>query len=157
MPALITPSLRSSLERLKHGGAVNGILLGWRRQVLLNLLPYETFRAEKLLQTIHDARDHFGSGGDRLVQTFWFGYDTCHILVAFRGDSVLVILHTRAEEGDFLRRAAQTFLEDSQLLLDALLNPSPEDGGDTALLTDESSEADAEEPFSHHKQVSRLL
>ena len=40
MAAQITPSLRSSLERLKNGGAVNGILLGWRRQVLLNLLPF---------------------------------------------------------------------------------------------------------------------
>lgn len=131
MAAIITPSLRSALERLKNGGAVSGILLGWRRQVLLNLLPFEDFRAERLLQTIHDGRDHFASGGDRLVQTFWFGFDTCHALVTFRQDSTLVILHTRAEEGDFLRRAAETFLEDSQLLLDSLLNPSAEDGGET--------------------------
>ena len=75
MAAPITPSLRSALERLKNGGAVNGILLGWRRQLLLNLLPFEEFRAEKLLQSVHDARDHFTSGGDRSVQTFWFGYD----------------------------------------------------------------------------------
>lgn len=131
MAAQITPSLRSALERLKNGGAVNGLLLGWRRQVLLNLLPFEEFRAEKLLQTVHDAQNHFASGGDRLVQTFWFGYDTCHALVVFRGECVLVVLHTRAEEGDFLRRAAQTFLEDSQLLIDALLNPTHVDGAET--------------------------
>ena len=124
MAANITPSLRSALERLKNGGAVNGILLGWRRQVLINLLPYEDYRAERLLQTIHDAQDHFGSGGDRSVETFWFGYETCHALVIYRGDCTLIILHTRAEEGDFLRRAGQTFLEDSQLLIDELLNPS---------------------------------
>jgi len=131
MAAIITPSLRSALERLKHGGAVNGLLLGWRRQVLLNLLPFEEFRAERLLQSVHDAHDHFNSGGDRAVQTFWFGYDACHALVCFRQDCTLIILHTRAEEGDFLRRAAETFLEDSQLLLDALLNPTPTDGAET--------------------------
>ncbi len=131
MAANITPSLRASLERLKNGGAVNGILLGWRRQVLLNLLPHEDYRATRLLQTAHDAQDHFSSGGDRVVQTLWFGYDTCHALVVFRKDCTMVILHTRAEEGDFLRRSAETFLEDSQLLIDALLTPSPEDGQET--------------------------
>jgi hypothetical protein len=124
MPANIAPSLRSALERLRNGGAVNGLLLGWRRQVLINALPFEEFRADKLLRTVHDMRDHFGSGGDRLPHTFWFGFETCHALVIHRGECVLVILHTRAEEGDFLRRAGQTFLEDSQLLIDDLLNPS---------------------------------
>lgn len=156
MAAHITPSLRASLERLKNGGAVNGILLGWRRQVLLNLLPYETFRADKLLQTLHDARDHFGSGGDRLVQTFWFGYDTCHVLAVFRGDCLLVILHARAEEGDFLRRAGQTFLEDSQLLMDALLNPSQESGDDAKSQRRDSWD-DEKEDTSGSRQVSRLL
>ena len=129
MAAPITPSLRSALERLKNGGAVNGILLGWRRQLLLNLLPFEEFRAEKLLQSVHDARDHFASGGDRCVETFWFGYDACHALMVFRGDCVLVILHSRAVEADFLLGAAQTFLDDSQLLIEALLNPHTDDAG----------------------------
>lgn len=131
MAAIITPSLRAALERLKHGGAVNGLLLGWRRQVLLNLLPYEEFHAERLLQTLHDARDHFGSGDDRNVQTFWFGYDVCHVLVSYRNDCTLVVLHTRAEEADFLKRAAETFLEDSQLLLDSLLHSASPTGSDT--------------------------
>lgn len=127
MPANIAPSLRSALERLRNGGAVNGLLLGWRRHLLINALPYEEYRAEKLLHATHDMRDHFGSGGDRQTHTFWFGYETCHALVIYRGECTLIILHTRAEEGDFLRRAGQTFLEDSQLLIDELLNPS-EDG-----------------------------
>ena len=38
MAAKITPSLRASIERLKHAGAVNGICLGWRRQVLVIML-----------------------------------------------------------------------------------------------------------------------
>ncbi|MCX6856121.1 MAG: hypothetical protein NTV80_14570 [Verrucomicrobia bacterium] len=130
MATQITPSLRSALERLKNGGAVNGIMLGWRRQLLLNLLPFEDFRAERLLETLHDAQDHFASGGDRSVSTFWFGYETCHALTLFRGDCVITLLHTRAEEADFLRRAAQTFLEDSQLLIDALLNPVIEETED---------------------------
>ena len=139
MSAQISPSLRSAMERLKNGGAVNGLLLGWRRQTLLNLLPHENFRAEKLLQAVHYAQDHFGSGGDRYVETFWFGYDTCHALVVFRGACVLIILHTRTEEADFLRRAAQTFLDDSQLLIDALLNPSAVDGGETQLISDDDT------------------
>jgi hypothetical protein len=119
----IAPSLRSALERLRHGGAVNGLLLGWRRQVLVNALPFEPFRAEKLLQVIGDMRDHFRSGGDRLPNVFWFGYETCHVLAIYRGECVLVILHARAEEADFLRRTGETFLEDAQLLIDELLNP----------------------------------
>lgn len=125
MPANIAPSLRAALERLRNGGAVNGLLLGWRRQPLINALPFEGFRAEKLLQTAHDMRDHFTSGGDRLPHTFWFGYETCHVLVIFRGECMLIVLHARAEEADFLRRTGLTFLEDSQLLIEDLLNPPP--------------------------------
>lgn len=136
MAAIITPSLRAALERLKHGGSVNGILLGWRRQILLNLLPYEEFRAERLLQSVHDARDHFSSGGDRDVQTFWFGYEACHVLVSLRHECTLVILHTRAEESDFLKTASETFLEDCQLLLDSILNPSVESSTQTQPLQD---------------------
>jgi hypothetical protein len=124
MSANITPSLRSALERLRHGGAVNGILLGWRRQVLINALPFEEFRAEKLLLATHDLRDHFRSGGDRLAHTFWFGFESCHALVIHQGECTLVILHVRTEEADFLRRAGQTFLDDCQRLIEGLLTPS---------------------------------
>ncbi len=124
MPANITPSLRSAMERLRNGGAVNGLLLGWRRHILINSLPYEEFRAEKLLQAAHDMRDHFSSGGDRNAHTYWFGFESCHLLTIFQGECTLLILHTRAEEADFLRRSGQTFLEDSQLLIEELLSPS---------------------------------
>lgn len=133
MSASIPPSLRSSLERLKNAGAVNGILLGWRRQVLINLLPYEEFRADRLLDIVHDARDHFASGGDRSVQTFWFGYDTVHILVAVWRETTVVMLHARAEEADFLRRSVQTFLEDSQLVIESLLAAAAEPREDSAI------------------------
>ncbi len=127
MAASITPSLRSALERLKHAGSVNGLLLCWRRQILINLLPFEEFRAERLLQSLHDARAHFGSGGDRDVKTFWFGYEGVFVLALFQGECLLVTLHTHASEVDFMRRAGLTFLEDTQLLVDALLQPSPDD------------------------------
>ncbi|MFO1486618.1 MAG: hypothetical protein U1F71_24875 [Verrucomicrobiaceae bacterium] len=127
MAATITPSLRSALERLKHGGAVNGLLLGWRRQILINLLPFEEFRAERLLQSVHDARAHFGSGGDRDVGTFWFGYEGVFVLGLFRDECLLLVLHTHASEVDFLRRAGLTFLDDTQLLIEALLQPSADD------------------------------
>jgi hypothetical protein len=122
MAEIIPPSLRSSLERLKNAGAVNGLMLGWRRQVIVNLLPYEEFRAQRLLDAVHDARDHFASGGDRTIQTFWFGYDTVHILVALWRETMVVMLHARAEEADFLRGAVQTFLEDTQLVVESLLS-----------------------------------
>lgn len=127
MAASITPSLRSALERLKHAGSVNGLLLCWRRQILINLLPYEEFRAERILQVIHDARAHFASGGDRDVTTFWFGYEGVFILALFHGECLLVTLHTHASEVDFLRRAGMTFLDDTQLLVQTLLQPSPDD------------------------------
>ena len=38
---------------------------------------------------------------------------------------MLIVLHARAEEADFLRRTGLTFLEDSQLLIEDLLNPPP--------------------------------
>lgn len=127
MAATITPSLRSALERLKHAGAVNGQLLAWRRQILINLLPFEEFRAERLLQAIYDARAHFNSGGDRNVGTFWFGYEGVFVLALLQGECLLVTLHTHAAEVDFLRRAGLTFLDDTQLLIQALLHPAPDD------------------------------
>jgi hypothetical protein len=133
MAATITPSLRSALERLKHAGAVNGILLGWRRQILLNLLPYEDFRAERALQALLDARGHY-AGGEREVRTFWFGYEGVFALALFHGESTLLVLHTMAAEVDFLRKAARTFLEDTQLLVDALLNPAEDARDDTVPL-----------------------
>jgi hypothetical protein len=127
MAASITPSLRSALERLKHAGSVNGLLLCWRRQILINRLPFEEFRAERLLQVVHDARAHFASGGDRDVTTFWFGYEGVFILALFHGECLLITLHTHASEVDFLRRAGMTFLDDTQLLVQTLLQPSPDD------------------------------
>lgn len=127
MAVTITPSLRSALERLKHGGCVNGLLLGWRRQMLINLLPFEEFRAERLLQAAHDAHAHFASGGDRDVKSFWFGYEGVFVLALLQGECMLIILHTHASEVDFLRRAGLTFLDDTQLLVDALLHPAADD------------------------------
>jgi len=115
------------LERLKHAGSVNGMLLVWRRQILINLLPFEEYRAERLLQVVHDARAHFASGGDRSVDTFWFGFEGVFVLALFQGECLLITLHTHASEVDFLRRVGLTFLEDTQLLVQALLQPSADD------------------------------
>jgi hypothetical protein len=122
MAIKITPSLRSSLERLKHCGLVNGIALAWRKQPLCLLMPYESFRCEKMLNALHDARDHFAAGG-HAVDTLWFGYADVHVLAVFREDTVLVILHTLAAEVDFLTRVANTCLSDTQLLVEASLRP----------------------------------
>ncbi|MDB6006895.1 MAG: hypothetical protein JWR15_3882 [Prosthecobacter sp.] len=123
MAVKIAPSLRSALERLKHSGSVNGICLAWRRQVLVNLLPYEEFRAENLVHAVHDAHEHFAGGG-REVKTFWFGFEGVHVLALRRGECSLIVLHSRAVEADFMARAAEVLLDDCQLLVDAALNPS---------------------------------
>jgi hypothetical protein len=123
MATKIIPTLRSALERLKHGGAVNGVLLGWRGQVLVNLLPYDDYRAEQLVHDVRDARDHF-SGGGREVGSFWFGFSGVHALVVFRGECSLTILHTRAVDVDFLAQCGLAFLEDTQRLIEAVLSPS---------------------------------
>ena len=127
MAATITPSLRSALERLKHAGSINGLLLGWRRQILINLLPYEDFRAERALHMLLDAGGHFSSGGDREVKSFWFGFEGVFALALFHGETTLLILHTQA---------AATFLDDTQLLVDAVLNPQDAGNEDTQPLTD---------------------
>ena len=126
MATKIIPSLRSALERLKHSGAVNGVCLGWRRQVLVNMLPFEGFRAEKLVHSMQDAREHFDSGG-REIETFWFGFDGVYVLVCFHGECSLAVLHSRPVEVDFIAHAAKVFLSDSQLLVDAVLNSSGSD------------------------------
>ncbi|MCB1227866.1 MAG: hypothetical protein KDK99_18760 [Verrucomicrobiales bacterium] len=138
MPASIIPSLRAAFERLKHGGSVSGACLGWRRQLLLNLTPYEDFRAEKLIGAILDARAHFATT-ERSVETFWFGFDGVFVLGTCYRDCTLVLLHTRAHEVDFLKSASRTMLEDAQLLIQSLLHPGDEvaDGGDTQPLVDE--------------------
>ena len=142
MAAKITPSLRASIERLKHAGAVNGLCLGWRRQVLVNLLPFGDFRSERLLQTLSDAREHFSKGG-RTVQTLWFGYEGVHLLAVFQNECTLVILHTRAGDVDFLAHAGLTFLTDGHVLINAALNPSGKDGEDTQPI-EQQPEAGAE-------------
>lgn len=138
MPASITPSLRSAVERLKHGGSISGVCFGWRRQVLLNLTPYQDFRIDRLLDVLHDAHEHFRNG-DRQVDTFWFGFDGAFLLSVTHGECTLVVIHTRAHEVDFLKRAAITLLDDGQLLIDSLLNPGEDEvsGMDTEHLADE--------------------
>ncbi len=121
MASAITPSLRASLERLKHAGAVNGICLAWRRQILVSLMPYENFRVEQLVHTLNDARDHFQSNGGRSVESLWMAFMDVHVLAVFRGECTLIVLHIRPEEADFLVGAAQTFLNDAQLLVAAAL------------------------------------
>lgn len=136
MAAKIAPSLRASIERLKHAGDVNGLCLGWRRQVLVNLLPFGEFRAERVMHMLVDAREHYAGGG-RAVETLWFGYQGVHLLAVMRGDCTLVILHSRAADVDFLAHAGLTFLSDAQLLIQAALNPSGDDGDDTQPMVDE--------------------
>jgi hypothetical protein len=138
MPASITPSLRSAVERLKHGGSISGVCLGWRRQALLNLTPYQDFRVDRLLDVLLDARNHF-QNGDRQVDTFWFGFDGAFLLCVTHGDCTLAIIHTRAHEVDFLKKAALTLLDDCQLLIDSLLNPGEDEisGASTEHLTDD--------------------
>ena len=123
MATHIVPSLRSALERLKHAGAVNGICLAWRRQTLASLLPYEDFRTEKLIHAVREAREHFATGGHN-VETFWFGFEGVHLLATFRGDCLLIVLHSAAADVEFLASVSMTFLNDTQLLVDATLNPS---------------------------------
>ncbi len=123
MATKIVPTLRASLERLKHAGAINGLCLGWRRQVLVNMLPYEGHRADRIMQDLHAAREHFAAGG-RDIRTFWFGYEGVHALAVFRDECTLLILHSHTPDVDFLAQAGQSFLEDAQFLINAVLNPS---------------------------------
>jgi len=108
---------------MTNAGAVNGICLAWRRQVLVNLLPFADFRADNLVHAVHEAHDHF-TGGGREVKTFWFGYEGVHVLAIRRGECSLIILHSRAVEADFIATAAEVMLEDCLLLIEAALNPS---------------------------------
>ena len=130
MATAITPSLRASLEKLQHAGAVNGICLSWRRQVLVSLMPFEDYRVEQLIQILHDARDHFqNSPGGREIESFWMGYLDVHVLSVFSGECGVIFLHVRQEEAEFLTSVAQTFLNDAQLLIAAALGPAgPEEG-----------------------------
>lgn len=138
MPASITPSLRSAVERLKHGGSISGVCFGWRRQSLLNLTPYQDFRIDRLLDLVNDAREHF-KNGDREVDTFWFGFDGAFLLAVSHGDCTIALIHTRAHEVDFLKKAALTLLDDCQLLIGALLNPGEDEvsGTDTTHILDD--------------------
>ncbi len=134
MSNAITPSLRANLERLKHAGAVNGICLAWRRQVLVSLMPYESFRVEQVVQVVNDAKDHFQSGGGRAMESLWIGFMDVHALAVFSGDITIIVLHVRQEESDYLTGVIRTFLNDAQLLVAAALGPIddeiPNENGD---------------------------
>jgi len=132
MATAITPSLRASLERLKHAGSVNGVCLSWRRQALVSLMPYEDFRVEQLVQVLNDARDHYqNSPGGRAIESFWFAFMDVHVLAVFSGECAVIMLHVRPEESDFLTAAAKTFLNDTQLLVAAALSPSSDENAGT--------------------------
>lgn len=128
MANAITPSLRASMERLKHAGSINGLCLAWRRQVLVSLMPYEDFRIEQVIQTLNDARDHFQSNGTRDVDSLWMGFLDVHVLAVFAGDISVIVLHTRQEESDYLTGVVKTFLNDAQLLIAAALSPANQEG-----------------------------
>lgn len=132
MATAITPSLRASLERLKHAGAVNGLCLAWRRQILVGLMPYEDFRVEQLVHNFIDARDHFQSNGGRSIDSLWLAFMDVHALCVFSGDCALIALHTRPEEADFIAGVAKSFLTDTQLLVAAALGPmnAPSESGE---------------------------
>jgi len=132
MATAITPSLRASLEKLKHAGAVNGLCLSWRRQVLVSLMPYEEFRVEQLVQTINDAREHFMRDGTRLIESIWIAYMDVHALAVFSGETALIALHIRPEEADMIASAARTLLNDTQILVAAALGPpsGADEGGE---------------------------
>jgi hypothetical protein len=130
MANAITPSLRASMERLKHAGAINGLCLAWRRQVLVSLMPYEDFRLEQVIQTLNDARDHFQSGGTRSIDSLWMGFLDVHVLGVFAGDISVILLHTRQEESDYLTGVVKTFLNDAQLLIAAALSPANQEGAE---------------------------
>ena len=124
----ITPSLRAGMERLKHAGAVNGLCLAWRRQMLVSLMPFEDFRIEQVIQTLNDARDHFQSNGTRAVDSLWMGFLDVHVLAVYAGDISVILLHTRQEESDYLTGVVKTFLNDAQLLIAAALSPANQQG-----------------------------
>lgn len=124
MANAITPSLRASLERLKHAGTINGLVLSWRRQTLVSLMPFEDYRVEQLVHVLSDAREHFQGAGGRTIGSFWMAYADVHVLSVFSGDVGLIILHVRPEESDYLTSVAKTFLNDAQLLVAAALSPS---------------------------------
>ncbi len=123
MANAITPSLRAGLERLKHAGTVNGLCLSWRRQVLVSLMPYEDYRVEQLVQVLSDAREHFQVGATRQINSFWMAFMDVHVLSVFSGECGVIFLHVRPEESDFLTTVAETFLNDTQLLVAAALSP----------------------------------
>jgi hypothetical protein len=133
----IAPTLRSSMERLRHAGVVNGLALAWRRQPLVTLLPYADYRSERLIHAVLDAREHFGSGG-HAVETFWFGFDDLCVMATFREECSLVVLHSRTDDADALAQVSSAFLADAQLLIQAALDPSGSniEAGDTQALKD---------------------
>lgn len=126
MANAITPSLRASLEKLKHAGTVNGLALSWRRQALVSLMPFEDYRVEQLIHILSDAREHFQGAGGRAMNSFWMAFADVHVLSVFSGDLGVVMLHVRPEESDFLTGVARTFLNDAQLLVAAALSPAAE-------------------------------
>lgn len=131
----INPSLRAAVERLKHAGSISGVCFGWRRQSLINLTPYQDFRVDHIFDVLYDTKEHFGKA-NREVDTFWYGFDGVFMLAMIRGDTSVLVLHTRAHEVDFLKQAAYTMLEDCQTMVSTLLGtneneppPSPNDDG----------------------------
>jgi hypothetical protein len=79
-------------------------------------------------------------------------YMDVHGLAVFSGECVVIFLHVRPEESDFLTSVAQTFLNDTQLLVAAALSPMANEASE-----DEDAESWLPQPPSIDPNTTNVM
>lgn len=108
----MTPeTFAATLGALRSAGAVYGLVLARRHEILYHDAPCGEARARELATTLDDIACYFEQerrSPDQLV----FGYDGGNLLILLLGEFRMIVFHREAGEVDFVARAGRAFLKD---------------------------------------------
>tara|TARA_R110002096_G_scaffold54841_10_gene141362 strand:- start:790 stop:1257 length:468 start_codon:yes stop_codon:yes gene_type:complete len=103
--------LASVLKALKKSGSVFGVLLSKGHDTVISDVPYGPESVEELSGILDDISYYFAQE-KRNPDQLAFSYDGGNLVILFKGDYRLVVLHHNSGEADFISKSATVFLRD---------------------------------------------
>jgi len=106
--------LSSTLSALRKAGSVFGVIFTRENEVQFTDAPFTPQRIEEIVATLDDIAFYFQKQ-ERTIEKMSFGYDGGNLTIVMDGLLRLVVLHSNADEVDFVARAGRAFLKDFQM------------------------------------------
>jgi hypothetical protein len=108
----MTPEARTAtLDALKKAGSIYGVMLQRSHDVIFSDLPFENDKVKGLSDVIDDIVYFYAQesrGPDQLA----FRYDGGNLVILFKEDHRMVVLHRSADEADSISESATSFFCD---------------------------------------------